>query len=118
MDHNDFFYVDSSSREPLQALLGRTLWLVIGPIVLFVLILLIVIRGTGWFTIEDSWYFATMGVMVLGRWMEIRTGFGRTAFCKPATTQHFRRYVALFVPWALLVWTTANIVGNHLLRML
>ena len=56
--------------------------------------------------------------MVIGRWIEIRTGRGRTAFCKPATAHDFRRYVTVFIPCAIVVWVAANAVGNHLLHML
>jgi len=59
-----------------------------------------------------------MLLMILGRWMEIRSGYGRTAQCYHATPQHFRRYLMRLVPWALLLWATSNVVGNYLLHSL
>ena len=60
MDHNHYFYVDSSTREPLQALLGRMLWLVIGPLVLILLTVEIILSGRGWLTWDDFVFFATV----------------------------------------------------------
>ncbi len=118
MDNTDRYFVESSEREPFWALFGRLLWFVIGPIVLVLLTVMIVITGSGWFTGYDLAFYFTLAAMVIGRWIEVRSGYGRTAQSFPATTQHFRRYVGKLVPWAVLVWTTANIIGNHLLHSL
>jgi hypothetical protein len=118
VDHNDLYFIEASQRDPLLALLGRWLWFVIGPIVLIVLTAMIIITGTGWLTGYDLAFYVTVALMVLGRWIEVRSGYGRTANCNHATPQHFRRYLVRLVPWAILVWTTANYLGNYLLHSL
>lgn len=118
MEHNDVYFVESSEREPFWALVGRLMWFVIGPIVLVLLTALIIISGSGWLTPYDFAFYVTVALMVAGRWIEVRSGYGRTVQCYHATPQHFRRYLARLVPWAVLIWATANYLGNHLLHTL
>jgi hypothetical protein len=83
---------------------------------LLVLTMLIVRAGSGWLTALDVAFFVAVGLMILGRWMVIHSGRGKTAYNdEVATPAHFRRYVAAMVPITLLVWTVANLLGNHLL---
>ena len=100
MDHNDLYFCGVFQAEPLLALLGRMLWLVIGPLVLIVLTVLIVISGSGWLTSDDLAFFPTLALMILGRWIEIRSGYGRTVL----QSRHHRSTSAatspFFVPCA------------------
>ena len=114
----DLDNIDRSEKEPQLAIFGRLLWFIIGPISLLVLTALILITGSGWLTVYDLAFYITVGLMLCGRWVEIHTGHGRTAFSQPATPEHFRHYAVRLLPWAVLVWTVANFIGNHLLRML
>lgn len=101
---------------PSSVLWGRFFWFFIGPAILLVLTMLIVNSGSGWLTVLDIAFFVVVGMMILGRWIEVHSGRGKTAYNdEPATPTHFRRYVAVMVPLALAIWTVANAVGNRML---
>ena len=102
----------------MLVLIGRLLWLIIGPIALFVLTLFIVITDSGWLTGYDLGFYITVGLMLLSRWLVIRSGYGRTIHGSHATLETFHHYAMRLVPWAVMAWTIANLVGNHLLPML
>jgi|GEM_PF-7108197 len=53
--------------------------------------------------------------MILGRWVEFRSGTATTATGEPATVEHARRYTRVVVPTAACVWIAANVLGNHVL---
>lgn len=98
------------------AVLGaRITWLFFGPMVAAILLAAIVVRGTGWLTTLDLAFAVVLALMLIGRWVEQRSGAATTYTGEPATRGDFRAYMT----WAPLagaaLWTTANIFGNHLL---
>jgi hypothetical protein len=107
---------DVAGISSVSVLFGRLTWFMLGPGALFGILYAIVTHGTGWITGLDAAYFIVVALMVLGRWHEQRSGVATTAEGKPATWDHFRRYVRLLLPTAVVIWILANAVGNHLLK--
>lgn len=96
------------------ALLGRLMWMILGPILALFITYGVVTHG-GWFTPRDAAFAIIVAMMVGGRWVEQRSGSALTATGKPATVEHFRRYVRVLLPLAAGVWVVANVLGNHVL---
>ena len=100
----------------VPVLFGRLMWFIIGPAILMGTIYGIVTRGSGWVSGANVTYVVTVALMVLGRWKEQRSGCATLADGKPATWEHFHRYVSYLLPVAGVVWLGANILGNHILN--
>jgi len=94
---------------------ARITWVAWGPMVLAFTTLGIVSRGNGWLTGLDLFFAAVVGSMILGRWVEQRSGAATTLDGEPATPRHYTRYVRLLLSAALVVWIIANVLGNHIL---
>ena len=95
-------------------LLGRLMWMVLGPMLLLVITYAIV-TSEGWFTISDAAFAVVIGLMLGGRSIEQRSGTAMTATGEPATIEHFERYVKILLPVAAVVWVVANVMGNLIL---
>jgi hypothetical protein len=54
--------------------------------------------------------------MLLGRWVEHRSGTALTARGDIATDEHFRRYMITLPAGAAGLWIVANVLGNHVLK--
>ena len=94
--------------------LGRLMWMILGPMLSLFITHAIVTRE-GWFTTRDAAYGAVVALMVGGRWVEQQSGAATTATGRPATSEHFRRYIRILLPAAAGVWGMANVLGNHVL---
>ena len=101
------------SSPSLTALLARVFWMLIGPLLLFVLAFNIGDKGTGWFTPSDIAFFMVLGGMLLARWWEYRGGTANTTMGEPATPQDLRRYVVMTLVIGTAVWVVANLIGNY-----
>lgn len=109
---------EMSAPKPIDSIwvLGaRLTWISLGPLLLIIATTAIVSQGQGWTTFVDGVFAVAVGLMILGRWVEMRSGSATTADGQPAHWGHFRRYVQVLLPFALSVWVVANIVGNHVL---
>ena len=71
------------------ALFGRLAWMIVGPFALAVIALSIAERRDGWASPLDLLYFAVLGGMLLGRWLEFRHSQPLTAMGEPATVADF-----------------------------
>jgi len=100
------------------AVFGRLFWMMLGPLTLGVTIYYILTSGTGWRTVADILFFAILGGMILGRWLEFLGGTPQTSTGEPATPKDLRRYVLLLVIAGPIVWLLANVIGNHLLSQI
>jgi ABC-type polysaccharide/polyol phosphate export permease len=110
---------DQSTSKPITSLavLGaRLTWILLGPLVLLGITWGIVSQGTGWFTGLDAAFAVVVGLMVLGRWVEARSGTATTLTGEPASGAYFKRYVTILLPLAVVVWVAANVLGNHILK--
>lgn len=96
-------------------LLGRLMWMMIGPGLLVFAIYTIVTSGSGWLTAWDLVFAIVAALMVGGRWIEQRSGVAMTATGNRSTPEDFAKYVRILVPAAVGAWIAANVVGNHLL---
>ncbi len=95
---------------------ARLTWVIGGPVALLGLTYGIVSSGTGWFTGLDAAFAIVIGLTLLGRWVEYRSGAATTVSGEPTTPAQFRRYVTFLPPVAAGMWILANIIGNHVLK--
>lgn len=110
---------ETRSTPPISSisvLAARLTWLLLGPIALLMASGVIITQGTGWTTATDAVFAAIVGLMLLGRWVEHRSGAATTAAGDPATPAHLRHYLLLLPAAAVVIWLIANLVGNHLLN--
>lgn len=80
-------------------LLSRMMWMMLGPMLLFLTTYAIVTSGS-WFTAWDAAFCGVVALMIAGRWVEQQSGSAMTATGEPATVRHFRRYVRVLLPLA------------------
>ena len=106
----------SKPISSLAVLGARLTWILLGPLALLGITWGIVSQGTGWFTGLDAAFGVVVGLMLLGRWVEHRSGSATTLAGDPATPEQFKRYMALLPPLAAGVWIVANVVGNYVLK--
>jgi hypothetical protein len=95
------------------AVLGRVFWMLLGPALLLVLTVVIISQWSGWVTGTDVAYFIILGLMVLGRWLEFRSGTPLTATGEPATPAHLRRFIIGVLVGGTAVWVAANLLGQQ-----
>lgn len=116
------FKIDSpGSPEPgqissLSVLCARLTWSFFGPAALFFAIVGNFVNGAGWLTGLDAFYGIVVGLVLLGRWMDHRSGSSTTLAGEPASDADFRKYLTVFPLVAISLWTVANILGNHVLN--
>jgi hypothetical protein len=110
---------DQNTSKPISSLavLGaRLTWMLLGPLAVLGFTWGIVSQGTGWFTGLDAGFGIVVGLMLLARWVEHRSGTATTLTGEPATPEQFKRYMTLLPPLAVAVWIVANVVGNYVLK--
>lgn len=95
---------------------ARVTWVIVGPMALLGITYGIVSRGTGWLTGFDAAFGMVAGLMLLGRWVEHRSGSAITLKGEPATFDQLKRYVVLLIAVVAAAWIIANLVGNHVLQ--
>lgn len=100
----------------LSVLGARLTWLLLGPLALLAITYGIVAGGTGWLTGLDAGFAVVVGLMLLGRWVEQRSGTATTLTGEPATPAQFKRFVTTLIPAAAAIWVAANVAGNHLVK--
>lgn len=114
--HTDTTAPPTPGNINLLAVLGaRLTWVLLGPAVLLLTTLGIVANGTGWLTGLDAFYGVVVGLMLLGRWVEYRSGTATSVTGEATTEAEFRQYMALTPVAAAAVWIAANTIGNHVL---
>jgi hypothetical protein len=99
----------------LTAILGRLVWMLLGPFALASALFASISGEGGWFTKADVAFFLILGAMIVGRWLEFRGGNPLTCDGKPASASDLKSYVLRLLLLALSCWIIANIIGNHLL---
>lgn len=103
-------------NDSIWVLGARLTWVMAGPVALMGLTYAIVSRGTGWLTGFDAAFAIVAGLMLLGRWVEQRSGSATTIKGEPATLEQLKRYVTILLAVAVAVWIVANLLGNHVLN--
>lgn len=99
----------------LAGLLARLVWVILGPMALLLLAAGIVTQGSGWLTWLDAAFLIVLGLMMLCRGLDQRSGASTTLTGEPATAEQYRRYVMILPIVGVVVWAGANLVGNHVL---
>jgi hypothetical protein len=100
-------------NQAASAILGRLFWMMLGPFFLVIVAISTAERRDGWFSPADGLYFAVLGGMLLGRWLEFRSGQPLTATGVPATVAHLRRYALVLSVLGVAAWVVANLVRNR-----
>jgi hypothetical protein len=95
---------------PFRAVFGRLMWMLLGPLLLFVATLCLFKARDSLWGLGDLAYFVCLFAIVLARWIEFQSGFGLTADGEPATAQQIRRFTLAAVVVGLAVWTGATVL--------
>lgn len=95
---------------PVLAVFGRFTWMLLGPFVLVLACLGLFSSNQAFFTHKDIIYWAALGAMLLGRWVEFRTGHALTGTGEPATVAHLRQYLLSATTVGLIVWVGVKLV--------
>ncbi len=103
----------SQKTPSTLTLLSRLTWKMLGPFALALLTLSVVAKGANGFTGVDVGYFAVLGAMFLGRWLEFRSGHPQKATGESATAADTRRYLLVTGVLGLMIWVIANVLGSH-----
>jgi hypothetical protein len=90
--------------------LGRIVWIALGPAVLAISAMYIVESGASWRSPASVFYFATLAVIIFGRWVEARSGHPLDSFGEPATPKDFHRHVVLVLLIGVAIWVLANAI--------
>lgn len=107
---------ESGQISSLPVLCARLTWSFFGPAALFFAIVGNLVNGAGWLTGLDAFYGIVVGLILVGRWIEHRSGSSTTLAGEPATDADFRKYMAVFPLVAIGLWIVANILGNYVLN--
>jgi len=100
----------ASLAAPKRTLIGGLLWMVFGPMMLFLSTIALVIKAEGFFTRADIYYLVGVGTMIAGRWLEFYGGGAQTGDGKPASARDLRRYSLLLGVGGLALWLIASTI--------
>jgi len=95
---------------------ARLTWVAVGPLALLGIVYGIVSAGTGWWTGLDAAFAVFAVLILLGRWVEYRSGTATSLHGEPTTPAQFRRYLLVVPALGLGAWLVANLLGNHVLK--
>ena len=114
--HSDSVGVPTPGQINSLSVLGaRLTWTFFGPTALLFTTYGIIANRTGWLTGLDAFFGIVVGLMLLGRWVDHRSGSSTTLTGEPATDVQFRRYMTTLTPLGAGLWIVANALGNHVL---
>ena len=92
------------------AVIGGLLWMVAGPMILFMSTLALILKASGFWTPADGFYAAGLATMFVGRWVEFRSGMQETLDEKPFSARDLHRYYLLLGLSGLVVWMLASAI--------
>lgn len=105
----------NQESKSLLTLFVRMYWMILGPMLIFLMAFAVVWVGGGWRTTADFGYLAAVLATMLARWFDFHLGHPETAKGKPATPRDLSRYVIGVGAIGLALWIVANLVGNYVL---
>jgi hypothetical protein len=86
------------------------MWMLFGPLMLFVATLSLFKERDRLWGLSDLGYLVCLLAIVLGRWIEFLSGFGLTADGEPTTARQVRRFTLAAILIGLAVWTCATVL--------
>jgi hypothetical protein len=92
------------------AVIGGLLWMVAGPMILFMSTLALILKASGFWTPADGFYAAGLATIFVGRWVEFRSGMHETLDGKPFSARDLRRYYLRLGLSGLAVWMLASAI--------
>jgi hypothetical protein len=95
-------------------LLGRTFWVMFGPLLLLAIAFFILTRP-GWRLGINIAYFVTLLAVVVGRWIEHLGGDPKTSTGERSTPADLRRFILFTIVGWLALWVAANLIANYVL---
>jgi len=95
------------------AVVARIFWMMLGPVMLFVVAISIARQGEGWWTGLDMLYLVTLPALIVARLFEFQAGDPQTTTGEPATFADLQQYAVGVVLVGMAVWLAANLLGNH-----
>ncbi|HTU17656.1 MAG TPA: hypothetical protein VMG10_06290 [Gemmataceae bacterium] len=101
---------DPRPISPRTAVIGGLLWMVAGPMTLFMSALALVLKADSFWTAADGFYVAGLAAMFVGRWLEFRSGAAETEDGKPLSARSLYRYYFLLGSTGLAVWLAASAI--------
>jgi hypothetical protein len=111
---------DSSAQTPgeissLKVLGARLTRLFVGPLVLILITWALASKARGWLSGLSAAFFVVLGITILARWVEQRSGAATTLTGRPATPEQCKRYTLVLLVAAMIAWLAANLVGTYLI---
>lgn len=92
------------------AIIGALLWMVAGPMILFLSSIALVVKAKGFWTVADAFTVIGLAAMFAGRWIEYRSGVAETHDGAPASASDLRRYYFLLGVGGVALWVIASII--------
>ena len=103
----------TQSTTPVVATLGRLTWMLFGPFLLL-LTTVGIFRSKVLFNSLDIAFVAILVGMILGRWVEFKSGIALTAQGTPMTAGHLRNYMLVTGAVGGTLWLTSMVVRGLL----
>jgi hypothetical protein len=110
--------MDTPTTKPMSVLFFRVFWTLIGPFGLMFVAASIVQSGSGWFTGADLLFGLMLLATILCRWGDFWQGEQTDSYGKPVVAKDIQRYTLIAILAGGAIWVFANVLGNHLLRLL
>ena len=102
--------------DPKPSLIGvaaRLYWMLVGNAILYLFAVAIMQQGHQRAWITDVGFWATVGSLVLVRYVDVGLLGGATASGEPASRRDWHRYVARLLPVSSVVWIIAHAVARR-----
>ena len=105
--------MSTDAPSSVLSVLTRIYWMMIGPAILFLLLLSNFSDRGGWFTTSDIAYLIAVMALVGARWLDFHQVNPQTAMGTPATRKEIERYSLVVTGLALSLWVIANLVSSR-----
>ena len=99
---------DSAESSGFLGLLLRLVWMALGNIVLFLMLIYIGRKEGFGLTVHDGIFWVMAAAMVAARYLDIARFKGSTSYGEPATMRDFRKYALLLALASLSLWAAAH----------